>query len=50
MIHGDGQYSPQYIPKLIKLLEKEKFDAATGSRLKSGLKKLFREVCQFTNY
>ena len=40
MIHGDGQYSPQYIPKLIKLLEKEKFDAATGSRLKSGLKKV----------
>ncbi len=37
MIHGDGQYSPIYIKNLIKNLEKKKYFASTGSRLKLGL-------------
>ena len=37
MIHGDGQYDPKYIPKLISSLIKNKnLGASTGSRLKKG--------------
>ena len=39
MIHGDGQYSPTYIPSLLKSLSGIKdVGASTGSRLKSGRK------------
>jgi len=43
MIHGDGQYSPKYIPLLIKnfikeLNNKSQLIAVTGSRLYKGLK------------
>lgn len=40
MIHGDGQYSPTYIPQMIKLLDKKNIGAITGSRIKKGLKKV----------
>tara|TARA_Y100000741_G_scaffold343744_1_gene307792 strand:+ start:128 stop:892 length:765 start_codon:yes stop_codon:yes gene_type:complete len=39
MIHGDGQYSPTYIPELLKSLSSNKnIGASTGSRLKKGKK------------
>ncbi len=38
MIHGDGQYSPIYIKRLVQNLERKNCYASTGSRLKSGLK------------
>ena len=39
MIHGDGQYSPKYIPKLINLLSsKQEISASTGSRVLRGVK------------
>lgn len=39
MIHGDGQYSPIYIPSLLKSISNIKnIGASTGSRLKSGRK------------
>lgn len=39
MIHGDGQYSPTYIPSLLRSLSGIKnVGASTGSRLKSGRK------------
>lgn len=33
MIHGDNQYDAKYIPKLYKIINKEKADAVTGSRM-----------------
>ena len=37
MIHGDGQYSPKYIPNLLKqLIEKTDIGACTGSRVFNG--------------
>ena len=39
MIHGDGQYSPTYIPELLKSISGNKnIGASTGSRLKKGRK------------
>lgn len=39
MIHGDGQYSPKYIPKLLKELNKKiNIGACTGSRIFNGPK------------
>jgi hypothetical protein len=39
MIHGDNQYSPKYIPIMIKIFEKDKLaQAVTGSRLHKGTK------------
>ena len=39
MIHGDGQYSPKYIPDLIKILDtKPMISATTGSRVLKGIK------------
>ena len=35
MIHGDNQYDAGYIPKLYKILKKNKVDAVTGSRMKN---------------
>ena len=35
MIHGDNQYDAGYIPKLYKILNKNKVDAVTGSRMKN---------------
>ncbi len=40
MIHGDGQYSPSYIPKLISLASRQNVGAVTGSRIKKGLEKV----------
>ncbi len=40
MIHGDGQYSPSYINQLIRELENRNYHAVTGSRLKSGIRKV----------
>jgi len=41
MIHGDGQYDPKYIPKLLKILMQNKnLGATTGSRILSGVKKV----------
>tara|TARA_B100000242_G_C42987424_1_gene458336 strand:+ start:275 stop:1036 length:762 start_codon:yes stop_codon:yes gene_type:complete len=40
MIHGDGQYHPKYIPKLLSLISKKNsksIGAVTGSRLLKGL-------------
>ncbi len=40
MIHGDGQYDPKYIPKLLKEISSGvKISASTGSRLLKGTKK-----------
>ena len=35
MIHGDNQYDASYIPKLYKIIGKNKVDAVTGSRMKN---------------
>ena len=40
MIHGDGQYGPKYIPKLLSFFKNNSIDsiaAVTGSRLYNGL-------------
>ena len=37
MIHGDGQYSPKYIPEMINCLCKDNYQAVTGSRLLRGV-------------
>lgn len=37
MIHGDGQYSPIYIDRLLKNFQNERVHAVTGSRIKSGI-------------
>ncbi len=37
MIHGDGQFNPKYIPKLLLKLSSNKVAASTGSRLLSGI-------------
>ena len=34
MLHGDNQYSPKYIDKMLKLISKKNYDAIVGSRLK----------------
>jgi hypothetical protein len=36
MIHGDGQYSPKYIPAMLKILKKN-IAAVTGSRILKGV-------------
>jgi glycosyltransferase involved in cell wall biosynthesis len=33
LVHGDGQYAPEYLEKLIKPFEDEKIDAVFGSRM-----------------
>ena len=39
MIHGDSQYDPKYIPKMIKIFEKDNLvQAVVGSRLFKGIK------------
>ena len=43
MIHGDGQYSPRYIPKLMSFFANNNVHsiaAVTGSRLFNGLEVL----------
>ena len=34
MLHGDNQYNPKYIDKMLKLISKKNYDAIVGSRLK----------------
>ena len=42
MIHGDGQYSPKYIPNLLKILVNDNnIGASTGSRILRGIKKVY---------
>ena len=39
MIHGDNQYNPKYITRMIKIFEKNKLaQAVVGSRLLKGIK------------
>ena len=33
LVHGDGQYAPEYLEQLVKPLENEKIDAVFGSRM-----------------
>ena len=41
MIHGDGQYSPMYIPKILeKFKKKPNIGAVVGSRILRGLSKV----------
>jgi len=43
MIHGDGQYSPKYIPSLLKqLINNDEIGACTGSRVLKGSKNALR--------
>jgi len=37
MIHGDGQFNPEYIPLLLKILTKKNISAVTGSRILKGI-------------
>lgn len=34
MLHGDGQYTPKKLPKILKLLKSDNYDAVFGSRMK----------------
>ena len=40
MIHGDGQFNPKYIPKLLSKLKNNKVSASTGSRILYGINKV----------
>lgn len=42
MIHGDGQYSPQYISNFIDNLRNNNYSAVTGTRVRFGLKKAIK--------
>lgn len=42
MIHGDGQFNPKYIPKLLLKLTSNKIAASTGSRLYNGIKSVIK--------
>jgi len=33
LLHGDGQYAPEYLPKILKLLENKNYAAVFGSRM-----------------
>jgi glycosyltransferase involved in cell wall biosynthesis len=33
LIHGDGQYAPEYLPQILEPLERDKADAVFGSRM-----------------
>jgi hypothetical protein len=41
MIHGDGQYSPKYIPAMLKVFKKN-IAAVTGSRILKGVESVMR--------
>lgn len=36
MLHADGQYAPEYLPKLLEPLEKNEVDMVFGSRMAAG--------------
>ena len=33
LLHGDGQYAPEFLPKILKTLEKKEYAAVFGSRM-----------------
>ena len=42
MIHGDGQYSPKYIPNLLNILNNNyNICSSTGSRILKGIRKIY---------
>jgi hypothetical protein len=49
MIHGDGQYSPKYIPAMLKILKKN-IAAVTGSRILKGVESVKRGGMPFYKF
>jgi hypothetical protein len=36
LLHGDGQYTPEYLPQIVEPLERDEADAVLGSRMMEG--------------